>query len=68
LEPSHEIERSLTEIRDLQREHLEEYKRVTDQALKLQADAVARQRVGKGILAGLLLLLVLWLTLAAFRG
>jgi hypothetical protein len=68
VEPPDEIERLLTEIRDIQREHLEEYKRVTDRVMKLQADALARQRVAMGILAGFLLLLVLWLTLASLRG
>jgi hypothetical protein len=33
----------LKEIRDLQREHLAEYKRVTDRSLSLQETAVARQ-------------------------
>jgi hypothetical protein len=33
----------LVEIRDLQREHLEEYRRVTHESLELQRRAVARQ-------------------------
>jgi hypothetical protein len=33
----------LVEIRDLQREHLEEYRRVTRESLELQRRAVARQ-------------------------
>jgi CHASE3 domain sensor protein len=33
----------LAEIRDLQREHLEEYRRVTEEALELQRQAVKRQ-------------------------
>jgi hypothetical protein len=31
------------EIRDLQREHLDEYRRVTERSLSLQEKAVARQ-------------------------
>ncbi len=33
----------LVEIRDLQREHLEEYRRVTKESLELQRRAVQRQ-------------------------
>ncbi len=33
----------LAEIRDLQREHLEEYRRVTGESLELQRRAVQRQ-------------------------
>lgn len=36
-------EKLLEEIRDLQRENLEEYRRVTSQSLELQQKAVARQ-------------------------
>lgn len=37
------IHRLLEEIRDAQREHLAEYRRVTRQSLELQERAVARQ-------------------------
>lgn len=33
----------LKEIRDLQREHLDEYKRVAERSLSLQEKAIARQ-------------------------
>jgi CHASE3 domain sensor protein len=33
----------LVEIRDIQREHLEEYRRVTGESLELQRQAVRRQ-------------------------
>lgn len=59
----------LVEIRDLQREHLEEYRRVTRESLELQRQAVQRQEqigrlyqrvvaVGAIVVIGLLLLLV----------
>lgn len=59
----------LTEIRDTQREHLAEYRRVTERSLELQQRAVARQEqmgqlyrrlliVGGGLVAVLLVLLV----------
>ena len=38
-----EIERLLTEIRDTQREHLGEYRRIAARAVELQERAVARQ-------------------------
>lgn len=38
-----DIRRLLEEIRDLQREHLAEYRRVTGRSLELQQKAVARQ-------------------------
>ena len=61
----------LEEIRDAQREHLAEYRRVTQQSLDLQQRAVARQeqvsRIYKrvvllgGILVAVLLSLLLYL-------
>ena len=62
-----EIARLLTEIRDAQREHLGEYRRIAARAVELQERAVARQeqlaRIYKGallvsavIVLGLLLL------------
>lgn len=45
---SGEIKELLTEIRDGQREQLEEYKRVTGRSLELQQKAVDRQeQIGK---------------------
>ena len=63
------IERLLEEIRDTQREHLAEYKRVTRESLELQQRAVARQEqfgtlyrrfilFGGVLVAALLMLLV----------
>jgi CHASE3 domain sensor protein len=67
---SDEIRQLLKEIRDTQREHLAEYRRVTERSLELQRRAVARQEqmanvyrrlliVGGGLVAALLALLVL---------
>lgn len=64
-----EIRQLLKEIRDTQREHLAEYRRVTERSLDLQQRAVARQEqmanvyrrlliVGGGLVAALLALLV----------
>jgi CHASE3 domain sensor protein len=64
-----EIRQLLKEIRDAQREHLAEYRRVTERSLELQQRAVARQEqmatvyrklliVGGGLVATLLVLLV----------
>ena len=64
-----EIRQLLKEIRDTQREHLAEYRRVTERSLGLQQRAVARQEqmatvyrrlliVGGGLVATLLVLLV----------
>jgi CHASE3 domain sensor protein len=66
---SDEIGQLLKEIRDTQREHLAEYRRVTERSLELQQRAVARQEqmanvyrrlliVGGGLVAALLALLV----------
>jgi hypothetical protein len=45
---SDEIKELLAELRDVQREHLEEYRKVTQQSLELQRQAVARQeQLGK---------------------
>lgn len=43
MDDAEEARRLLTEIRDLEREHLAEYRRVSEEALNLQRDAVARQ-------------------------
>jgi len=48
MEDQKRIETLLEEIRDAQRESLDEYKRVTSQSLELQARAVTRQeQLGK---------------------
>jgi CHASE3 domain sensor protein len=63
------IGRLLQEIRDTQREHLAEYRRVTERSIDLQQRAVARQEqmvqvyrrllvIGGGMVAILLMLLV----------
>ncbi len=68
-----EVRQLLKEIRDAQREHLAEYRRVTERSLDLQQRAVARQEqmayiyrrllvVGGGLVAILLMLLVYLLT------
>ncbi len=44
MEKSEEILKVLQEIRDAQREHLEDYQRVATQSVALQEDAVARQK------------------------
>ncbi len=43
MEPDDRIHKLLEGIRDAQREHLAEYRRVTQQSLELQQRAVARQ-------------------------
>jgi len=64
-----ELRRLLTEIRDIQRDHLAEYRRVTERSLDLQQRAVTRQEqmvqvyrrllvFGGGMVAILLMLLV----------
>ena len=64
-----DVRQLLKEIRDVQREHLGEYRRVTERSLDLQQRAVARQEqmvqvyrrlliVGGGMVAILLALLV----------
>ena len=69
MEPDERTHRLLEEIRDAQREHLAEYRRVTQQSLELQQRAVARQEqfariykkvllVGGVLVAGLLGLLL----------
>jgi type IV secretory pathway TrbD component len=41
--------RLLTEIRDLEREHLAEYRKVSEEALKIQRNALARQELIAGV-------------------
>jgi ferric-dicitrate binding protein FerR (iron transport regulator) len=66
-----EIRQLLEEIRDAQREHLAEYRRVTQHSLELQERAVERQeQMGRlyrraivasaVVIAGIILLIVYW--------
>jgi CHASE3 domain sensor protein len=43
MQESEEVKALLTEIRDVQREHLIEYRKVTKRSLELQQQAVTRQ-------------------------
>lgn len=71
MEPDDVTHKLLEEIRDAQREHLAEYRRVTQQSLELQQRAVARQEqvsqlykrvvVLGGVLVAALLSLLLYL-------
>jgi CHASE3 domain sensor protein len=69
MDSENEIRQLLKDIRDAQREHLAEYRRVTERSLELRQRAVARQEqmgnmyrrlliVGGGLVAILLVLLV----------
>ena len=69
MDSEEEIRQLLRDIRDAQREHLAEYRRVAERSLALQQRAVARQEqmghlyrrlvlVGGGLVAVLLALLV----------
>jgi len=49
MEGGEEIRRLLTEIRDLEREHLAEYRKVSAEILNLQKSAVERQAVFGGL-------------------
>ena len=43
MQESDEVKRLLEELRDVQREHLAEYRKVTQRSLELQQQAVTRQ-------------------------
>lgn len=62
MEQSHDQQQLLTEIRDILREQLEEYRQVTSQSLEYQRRAVLRQeqlgRLYKFALIGAALLVV----------
>jgi len=69
MEDGREVRDLLTEIRDLEREHLKEYKRISEEFLSLQKGAVSRQDLigrvyrrmvlfGGVLMAALLVLLV----------
>jgi hypothetical protein len=45
METGEDVRGLLTEIRDLEREHLKEYKRVSEEILSLQKSAVSRQEL-----------------------
>lgn len=74
MEQDDRIATILKEILDVQRTHLEEYRRVTSESLKVQREAFESQsshmmmyrRVALlgGILIAALLALILWLTLS----
>jgi type IV secretory pathway TrbD component len=49
MEEGEDVRRILTEIRDVEREHLAEYRRVSEEALNLQRNAVARQELIAGV-------------------
>jgi len=49
MEQGEDVRRILTEIRDVEREHLAEYRRVSEEALNLQRNAVARQELIAGV-------------------
>jgi hypothetical protein len=71
MEPDERIHRLLEEMRDLQREHLAEYRRVTRESLDLQERALGRQQglahlykrmlVVGGVLVGALMTLLVYL-------
>lgn len=48
VEGDDEVRQLLREIRDAQREHLSEYRRVAERSLELQQSAVARQEQMRG--------------------
>jgi hypothetical protein len=54
LERTDDVARLLTEIRDATREHLAEYRRVTERSLALQEKAVARQEQVSRLYVGVL--------------
>ncbi|MGH8221819.1 MAG: hypothetical protein ACREQZ_02485 [Woeseiaceae bacterium] len=73
MDSADEIKRLLAEIRDAQREHLAEYRRMAERSVALQERAVARQeqvsRIYKAaLLVGGFLVLSLLLVLADLIG
>ena len=73
MQESNEIKELLTEIRDLQREQLTEYRNVTERSLKLQQQAVTRQeQMGKLyrvvlVLAGIIIVCIIVLLVYLFN-
>ena len=68
MEPSDEAVEYLAEIRDIQREYLEEYRRVTARSLEIQeivlrnqAAAIRRQKLAFAILGLMVFLLIAFL-------
>ena len=69
MESGEEIRKLLQEIRDIQRDHLAEYRKVAERSLEIQQRAVARQEqygrhAGKVFVFGGLLVVVLVVLLA----
>ena len=60
MQESEEVKALLTDIRDAQREHLAEYRKVTKRSLELQQQAVTRQeeigRLYRRVVMGALIL------------
>jgi hypothetical protein len=74
MESDGRVEKLLEEIRDAQREHLAEYRRVTEESLDLQRRAVQRQQeLGRtytrvvGLVGGLVFALMLLLVYLLIR-
>ena len=72
MQESGEIKELLIELRDVQREHLAEYRKVTQRSLELQQQAVARQEqlgnlyrrvvVACALLVMLIVVIIIYLT------
>jgi hypothetical protein len=69
-----EIKDLLAEIRDIQREHLEHYRLVSERnqeitrnSLKLQAEAVGKQKIALYIFAGLIAAATLFMYMSTMR-
>ena len=66
MQESDDIMKVLTEIRDCQREYLEEHKKVTQRSLELQQQAVSRQeQLGKTYRVALIVSAVLIIGIVA---
>ena len=67
---SNEIRELITEIRDLQREHLAQYRQVTQRSLELQQQAVTRQKqlgnLYRGVVVAGAVLIVLMVLLLVY--
>lgn len=62
-----ELEKLLTEIRDLQKDHLAEYRRVTEQMKAVQALAVKRQLRSLQFGVGALVLVLIGVAIMILR-
>jgi len=74
MEPGDRLQKVVEELRDIEREHLAEYRRVTKESLELQRQAVQRQQsLGQlyrriaGFAAGLIVVLLGLLLYLLFR-